>query len=280
MKKLDRKVALVTGACRGVGRGIALGLGEAGALVYITGRTNLEGAQPEGLSGTLEDTVNQIEKLGGKAICIHCDHSNDEQTKQVFDRIEQEQGGLDILVNAAWAGYENVFNPDRFTWANKFWEQPISTWDAMFEVGLRSSFVASQHAARMMIKRKQGLIVNVSYWAAQKYLGNVPYGVNKCAMDRLTSDCALELQPHHVAVVSLYPGLVRTERVMRGAAFFDMSNAESEQFSGRAVAALAADNNILEKTGSVQVSAAVAKEYGFTDIDGSRPKPLTRDNAC
>jgi dehydrogenase/reductase SDR family member 1 len=205
MKKLDRKVALVTGASRGVGRGIALGLGEAGALVYITGRTSLEDAQPEGLSGTLADTARQIEKLGGNAICIYCDHSKDEQTKHVFDRIEQEHGGLDTLVNAAWAGYENVFNPDRFTWANKFWEQPISTWDAMFEVGLRSSFVASQHAVRMMIKRKQGLIVNVSYWAAQKYFGNVPYGVNKCATDRLTSDCALELQPHNVAVFRYIP---------------------------------------------------------------------------
>jgi dehydrogenase/reductase SDR family member 1 len=280
MKKLDSKVALVTGASRGVGRGIALGLGEAGALVYITGRTILEATQPEALSGTLEDTARQIEKLGGKAIFIHCDHSKDDETKNVFDQIEQKAGGLDILVNAAWAGYENVFNPNNFTWANKFWEQPISTWDSMFEVGLRSSFVASQYAARMMIKRKQGLVVNVSYWAAQKYLGNVPYGVNKCATDRLTKDCAQELQIHNVAVVSLYPGLVRTERVMGGAEFFDMSNSESEQFSGRAVAALAADENILEKTGSVQVSALVAEKFGFTDIDGSRPKPLTRDNAC
>jgi dehydrogenase/reductase SDR family member 1 len=280
MKKLDSKVALVTGASRGVGRGIALGLGEAGALVYITGRTNLEATQPEALSGTLEDTASQIEKLGGKAIFINCDHSKDEETKHVFDQIEQEEGGLDILVNAAWAGYENVFNPNHFTWANKFWEQPISTWDSMFEVGLRSSFVASQYAARMMIKQKQGLIVNVSYWAAQKYLGNVPYGVNKCAVDRLTRDCAQELQIHNVAVVSLYPGLVRTERVIRGAEFFDMSNSESEQFSGRAVAALAADEDILEKTGSVQISAVVAEKFDFTDIDGSRPKPLTIDNAC
>ncbi|AZP11286.1 SDR family NAD(P)-dependent oxidoreductase [Undibacterium parvum] len=279
MKKLNGKFALVTGASRGVGRGIALGLGEAGATVYITGRSSDDSLQAEALSGNLQDTARQIEALGGTAICILCDHRNDAETKAVFEQIAQQAGRLDILVNAAWAGYEQVFSPDDFTWANKFWEQPITTWDAMFQVGLRSSFVASQYAARMMLKANSGLIVNVSYWAAQRYMGNVPYGVNKAAMDRLTKDCALELQEHQIAVVSLYPGLVRTERVLRGAEFFDMSNSESEQFSGRAVAALATDPGLMQRSGTVQVSAQLAEEFGFVDIDGYSPKPLTKESA-
>ncbi len=279
MNKLNGKVALVTGASRGVGRGIALGLAQAGALVYITGRSHPESVQPEALSGTLDETAEQIAHSGGKAVCLHCDHRDDADTARVFARIATRGEGLDILVNAAWAGYEHVFQPERFTWDKRFWEQPVATWDAMFQVGLRSSFIASQHAARMMVAKKRGLIVNVSYWAAQKYMGNVPYGVNKCATDRLSKDCALELQEHQVAVLSLYPGLVKTERVLRGAAFFDMRNAESEQFSGRAVAALAADPDIMAKTGSVQTSADLARQYGFTDMDGARPRALTLDNA-
>ena len=280
MKSLAGKTALVTGATRGVGRGIALGLAEAGAHVFFTGRTRSDSAgQPEALSGTLEDTALAIECLGGRATAIQCDHRSDIDTARVFSVIEEAEVSLDILANAAWGGYENVFNQETFTWMNKFWEQPISTWDAMSDVGLRSSFVASQYAARLMVQRGSGLIVNVSYWAAQRYLGNVPYGVFKCATDRLTQDCALELREHGVAVVSLYPGLVRTERVMRGAEYFDMSNSESEQFSGRAVAALATDPGIMKRSGTVQVAAAVAEEFGFTDVDGKRPRPLTKDGA-
>ena len=276
MKPLQGKVALVTGASRGVGRGVAIALAEAGAQVYMTARTvDASIAQPEALKGTLEDTARQITASGGQAVPIACDHRNDDDTERVFDIIEQHGEGLDILVNAAWAGYENVFSPERFTWANKFWEQPVESWDAMFNVGVRSAFIASQHAARIMVRERRGLIVNISYWAAQRYMGNVPYGVAKCATDRLTQDCALELREHDVAVISLYPGLVRTERVLRGAEYFDMSNAESEQFTGRAIAALAADSKVMEKSGSVQIAAALAEEYGFDDIDGKRPKPLS-----
>lgn len=278
MKPLEGKTALVTGATRGVGRGIALGLAEAGAHVYFTGRSSAGANQPEALSGTLEETALEIERQGGRATPIRCDHRNDAETAEVFARIEAAGRGLDILVNAAWAGYEHVFGHDTFTWMNKFWEQPVSTWDAMSGVGLRSAFIASQHAARLMVQRRSGLIANVSYWAAQHYFGNVPYGVFKCATDRLTQDCALELLEHGVAVVSLYPGLVRTERVMRGAEHFDMSNSESEQFSGRAVAALAGDAGIMLRSGTVQVVAAVAEEFGFADIDGKRPRPLTVDS--
>ena len=145
----------------------------------------------------------------------------------------------------------------------------------MFRAGVRAHYRASQLAAPAMIATGRGLVVNISFWAAQKHIGNVAYGVSKAATDKLTADMATELKPHGVAVVSLYPGLVRTEKVMEAAKWLDMSNSESPEFIGRAVAALAADPDVLRHTGKVLVAAAVAKEYGFADIDGKTPRPLT-----
>ena len=162
-----------------------------------------------------------------------------------------------------------------FTWMRPFWQQPLWRWDAMFAAGVRAYYVASAHAARLMVEQRSGLIVNISFWAAQKYLSNVAYGVSKAATDKLTSDMAHELRDHNVAVVSLYPGLVRTEKVMEAAAFLDLSNSESPQFIGRAVATLASDPNMMQHSGRVLVAAALAQEYGFTDIDGKQPRPLT-----
>src|SRR5881398_2917737 len=162
-----------------------------------------------------------------------------------------------------------------FTWSRPFWEQPLWRWDAMFSAGVRAHYRASQLAAPAMIAQRRGLIVNISFWAAQKYIGNVAYGVAKAATDKMTADMARELREYNVAAVSLYPGLVRTEKVMAASAFLDLSNSESPQFIGRTVAALAADANVLEKSGRVLVAAALAREYGFTDIDGQQPRPLT-----
>jgi NAD(P)-dependent dehydrogenase (short-subunit alcohol dehydrogenase family) len=145
----------------------------------------------------------------------------------------------------------------------------------MFRAGVRAHYVSSVHAARRMVAQRNGLIVNISFWAAQKYLGNTAYGVAKAATDKMTADMAHELREYNVAVVSLYPGLVRTEKVLEAAAFLDLSNSESPQFIGRAVAALAGDTNIISKTGMVLVAAALAQEYGFTDIDEKQPRPLT-----
>jgi NAD(P)-dependent dehydrogenase (short-subunit alcohol dehydrogenase family) len=186
-----------------------------------------------------------------------------------------EQGRLDVLVNNVWGGYERRVEDGEFTWMRPFWEQPLWRWDAMFEAGVRAHYVASVYAARLMVAQRGGLIVNVSFWAAQKHIGNVAYGVAKAATDKLTTDTAHELRAHGVAVVSLYPGLVRTESVMEAAAFLDLSNSESPQFIGRAVAALAADPDITGKSGQVLVAAALAREYGFTDVDGQQPRPLT-----
>ena len=162
-----------------------------------------------------------------------------------------------------------------FTWSRPFWQQPLWRWDAMFQAGVRAHYFASQLAAQMMVTRQSGLIVNISFWAAQKHIGNVAYGVSKAATDKLTSDMAVELKPHGVTAVSLYPGLVRTEKVMEAAAWLDLSNSESPEFIGRAVVALAGDPDVIRRTGTVLVAAGVAQQYGFTDIDGKAPRPLT-----
>ncbi len=256
LPSLHGQVALVTGASRGVGRGIATSVATADATVYATGRSVAHANLPL--------TVRRLP----------CDHSVDEEVAAVFDRIRAETGRLDILVNSAWGGYEGMVESGRFTWPARFWEQPLWRWEAMVGVGARAAFVASQHAARLMVPAAHGLIVNVSHWAAQKHIGNVIYGVAKAATDKLTADMAHELREHGITVVSLYPGLVRTEAVL-SAGVFDLSNSESPEFVGRVVAALAADPRAIERTGQVVVGAALAAEYGIRDIDGRMPRALT-----
>ena len=278
MKSLEGKVAVVTGASRGVGKGIALGLGEAGATVYITGRTTEEGqgprhANPINLPGTIQGTALEVNEQGGHGIAVRCDHRNDDEVASLFERVQAEQGRLDILVNNVWGGYENMLEGDDFTWERPFWEQPRWRWDAMFEAGVRAHYVASQQAAPLMLKNQSGLIVNISFQAAQKYNGNTAYGVAKAATDRLAVYMAHELKPHNVAAVSLYPGLVRTEGVLQSAAFFDFSNSQSPQFLGRAVVALATDPDLMQKTGQILVAAQLGLYYGFTDVDGKQPRP-------
>ena len=162
-----------------------------------------------------------------------------------------------------------------FTWPLPFWDQPAWRWDSMMDTGPRAAFVASAQAARQMVPAGRGLIVNISVWAAQKHIGNTAYGVAKAATDKLTADTAFELKPHGVTVVSLYPGMVRTEKVMEAAQWLDLSNSESPEFIGRAVVALAGDPDAMRHSGQVVVAAALAKEYGFTDVDGKSPRPLT-----
>jgi dehydrogenase/reductase SDR family member 1 len=276
---LAGKIAVVTGASRGVGKGVALGLGEAGATVYVTGRSVEDKKDAEQLGGTIFMTAEAVTDRGGKGIAIHCDHSKDAETEAAFARVERECGRLDILVNNAWAGYENMNEDGVFTFFKPFWEQPFWRWDAMFDAGVRAAYISAAFAARRMTQQKSGLIVNISFWSAQKYMSNTAYGVSKAAMDKMTEYMAFELEKYDVAVVSLYPGLVRTEGVMKNAAYFDMSNSESPQFVGRVVSALAADPSIMSKSGKVLVAAAVALEYGFTDLDGKQPRPVTLEEA-
>jgi NAD(P)-dependent dehydrogenase (short-subunit alcohol dehydrogenase family) len=163
----------------------------------------------------------------------------------------------------------------KFTWGVPFWEQPAHRWTSMMDAGVRAAFVASSHAARLMLPARRGLIVNISHWAARKHLGNTIYGVSKAATDKMTADMAHELRPHGVAVISLYPGMVRTELVMAAAQWLDLSNSESPEFAGLVIAALARDPRLMERIGQTLVTAALAIEYGVTDIDGRHPKPLT-----
>jgi NAD(P)-dependent dehydrogenase (short-subunit alcohol dehydrogenase family) len=256
MNAPSEKVALVTGATRGVGKGVANGLAAAGFSVYATGRS---AAQTD---------------LGRGIVPVACDSTDVDAIAQVFERIRTERGRLDVLVNSAWGGYERMVEDGQFTWPVPFWQQPLWRWEAMITVGVRGAFVASQHAARLMLPARQGLIVHLSSWAARKYIGNALYGVAKVASDKLAADMAHELEPHGVTVVSMYPGLVRTEAVL-AAGVFDLSNSESPEFIGRAVAALAGDPEALRWTGQVVVAAALAREYGFTDVDGRQPRPLS-----
>jgi len=258
MNTLEGQVAVVTGGTFGVGRGIAVALAACGARVFVTGRSADDGAPAD-------------ERITG----IRCDHRVDADVTVAFERVAREARGIDILVNNVWGGYERMIEDGAFTWARPFWEQPLWRWDAMFSAGVRAHYHASQLAAATMVANRRGLIVNISTWSSQKHIANVAYGVSKAATDKLTADMAVELRPHGVAVVSLYPGLVRTEKVMEAAAWLDLTNSESPEFTGRAIAALAADPDVMRHSGQVLVAASVAIEYGFTDIDGKTPRPLT-----
>jgi dehydrogenase/reductase SDR family member 1 len=253
--------ALVTGASRGVGRGAAIALAGAGFTVHATGRT-IDAAD-----------------LPATIIRHRCDHLRDDDTIAVFDRISAAAGGLDLLVNSAWGGYEGMVENGVFTWSVPFWQQPLSRWRGMIDAGVRAAFICSAHAARLMVPQRRGLIVNISFWPAQKYVGNTIYGIAKAATDKLTADTAHELRAHGVAVLSLYPGLVRTEAVLAAAGtWLDLSNSESPAFIGKVIAAVAADPRTIERTGQVLVAAAEAARYGIVDENERRPRPLTLDD--
>ncbi|XP_041376040.1 dehydrogenase/reductase SDR family member 1-like [Gigantopelta aegis] len=281
MKTLKGKICLVTGATRGIGRGIALQLGEAGATVYITGRT-LTTPPDDPVGGSLTDTAAEIEKRGGECIPIQCDHSKDEDVKKLFERVKSEQNGkLDLLVNNAYAAVSAIADHYKVP----FWEQPLDIWDTVNNVGLRNTYMCAAHASKLMVPSKQGLIVNISSAGGLVYLFNVAYGVGKEACDRMAADCSVELKKHNVAFVSLWPGPVKTEKLLYNFQInkygdgsesahlkeFFLNHGESTEYAGKCIVHLASDPNIMKKSGRILLAADVGDEYGFVDIDGRTP---------
>ncbi len=260
---LRGRVAVVTGASRGIGKGIAEGLGEAGATVYVTGRSS-ETKDPSA-SLTIEATARAVDRFGGQGIPVNVDHADDTQVESLFRRIKAEQGRLDILVN-------NVYQiPDPPVLGGGFWEHPVSLWDIQCGVGLRGYYVASVFAAPMMVKARSGLIVNISSRGGREYVFSTSYGVGKAGVDRMAKDMAHELRPFGVTALSLSPSKVKTEFILdmvaQGKMQLDPKSVQSVRLSGRCIAALAADSNVIERAGAILTVAEVAREFSVIDPD-------------
>ena len=268
MGSLKGKVAVVTGASRGIGKGIALVLGEQGATVFVTGRTVTPGASA--LPGTVGETASEVTKRGGIGIAVAVDHADDGQVAALFDHVRDEQGRLDILVNNAFSLPEDLTDP------GGFWEKPLSNLE-MWDVGVRSSYVAAWHAAQIMVPQKSGLMVAISGYTGVAYTYGTVFGTAKSAVDRMARDMAVELQPHNVASLSLWQGLTLTERARRNLASIPhlknapsttLADSSTPEHPGRVIAALAADPDIMKRSGGTFITAEVAWDYGITDVDG------------
>ncbi|HTV96447.1 MAG TPA: SDR family NAD(P)-dependent oxidoreductase [Steroidobacteraceae bacterium] len=268
MGSLTGKVAVVTGASRGIGKGIAVALGAEGATVYVTGRTVTPGSYP--LPGTVGETAAAVTQRGGKGIAVPVDHGQDDQVAALFDQVRRDQGRLDILVNNAFSIPEDLTEP------GPFWEKPLSHWQ-MVDVGVRSTFVAAWHAAKIMAPQKSGLMVVISGYVGVTYTYGVVFGTCKSAVDRMARDMAIDLQPHGVASLSLWQGLTFTERArrnlernpaMKQLTVTNPAIGCTPEFPGRVIAALASDPQLMRRSGGTFITAELAQEYAITDIDG------------
>tara|TARA_R110001599_G_scaffold69414_6_gene195513 strand:- start:16772 stop:17635 length:864 start_codon:yes stop_codon:yes gene_type:complete len=261
-------IAVVTGASRGAGKGIAVALGATGATVYITGRSWAAGEAA--LPGSLTETAQAIEAAGGTAVPVRCDHSVDAEVEALFARVKAEHGRLDILVNNATSLHPAL------TQTGPFWEKPRDL-TTLWDVGMRSHYTASWYAAPLLLANGEGLIVNTSSFGGRIYMHGPAYGAGKAAIDKMAHDMAVDFRPHKVAVVSLWMGLLLTERTRQ---VFDaepdkyadlMATAEHPEFSGRVIAALWADPDRMAHTGTVCIGAELGEAYGVKDINGNQP---------
>lgn len=262
------RIVVVTGASRGAGKGIALALGETGAKVYVTGRTRTDGDAP--LPGTVFTTAEEITRRGGQGVPVVLDHGDDAQVEAFFADLREEHGRLDILVNNA------LTVPDGLTEKGPFWEKPLSLLD-LLDVGMRSSYVTSYYAAPLLVANGAGLVVNTSSFGGTCYMHGPAYGAGKAAVDKMAHDMAVDFRPWNVAVVSIWMGLLKTERTLAGLAAnpgaYDefATTAESPEFTGRVIDALARDPELMKRTGRVLIGAEIAQELGVEDTQGQRP---------
>ncbi len=262
------RIVLVTGASRGAGLGIARALGGTGATVYITGR--LEVDSNSSLSGTLSEAAQQITQAGGKGIAIYCDHSRDEQTRIALAKIKKEHGRLDILVNNA------TEIDDAITDSGPFWEKPISLCN-LLGVGLRSHYVVAWYAAPLLIANEGSLIVNTSSFGGRIYMHGPAYGAGKAGVDKMAHDMAVDFKPFGVTVISLWMGLLLTERTKRVIESDHdryghlLDTAETPELSGKIINALADDKKLHDFSGKVLIGAEVADQYSIVDINGKNP---------
>jgi NAD(P)-dependent dehydrogenase (short-subunit alcohol dehydrogenase family) len=272
MGALTGKVAVVTGASRGIGRGIALVLAEQGATVYVTGRTVNAGDYylPGTVGETAAECIERGKASGGKGVAVACDHGDDAAVAALFEQVKSEQGRLDILVNNAFSLSEDLLEP------KGFWEKPLSNLE-MWDVGVKSNYVAAWHAGQIMVPQKSGLIVAISGFAAVTYTYGVIFGTSKSAVDRMARDMAIELEPHNVASLTMWQGLTLTEKAKDNLAKMgdkmtkSITNMKGStvEHPGRVIAALAADPDVMKRSGGEFVTAELAQEYGLTDVDGT-----------
>lgn len=264
----QNRVAVVTGASRGAGKGIAEALGSTGATVYVTGRTRNEGDAP--LPGTVQATADVVTANGGKGIAVYCDHSDEAAVAALFEQVGDEQGRLDILVNNATSLH------DALTVSGPFWEKPLALTE-LWEVGMRSHYTASWYAAPLLLANDEGLVVNTSSFGGRIYMHGPAYGAGKAAVDKMAHDMAVDFRPFNIAVVSIWMGLLLTERTQR---VFDAepekyaaiaATAETPAFTGKVIDALARDPKLMEKSGRVLIGAELGQEYGIVDVSGETP---------
>ena len=281
MARLKNVVALVTGASRGAGRGIALELGAAGATVYVTGRSRDGGPTTDDVPGTIDESAREVTDRGGRGVAVRCDHAVDADVESLFERIRADHGRLDILVNNVWGGYEN--SECRPLPLVPFWEQSVHQWDTMFGAGVRAHITASRLAVPLMLPQRRGLIVSTTAnLDALPYLRNLFYDLAKHAVGRLVWAIAQELRDHGVAALAVAPGFMRTERVVeafRRAGAVDALDGpggpkETTAYLGRAIVALASDPEVMKRSGQLVEVGTLAREYGFTDVDGTQPPPF------
>ncbi len=260
----DRRVAWVTGASRGVGRGVAVALGRAGWVVYVTARSS-PAARTGHLPGTTAETADAITAAGGHGIAMLCDHRDDDAVAAVAARITEDHGRLDLLVNNAWAGYERLNAGAWEEWNAPLWQQPLELFDAMFTGGVRTHYVALAVCVPLLIATPGSLVVTISVAVPEtkQHAFGAAYAMAKVADDRLALAAAVQLGEHGVASVALHPDWVRTEGVLQFARQLDLTGSQSPEGVGRVIAALTGDPELLSLTGQRLEVEALAARYGI-----------------